>query len=167
MVLILSLLTGCGLLNKSKRIDKTLKSTEVNKEIKVSTDTKQEHIDNTKTDVKTTSQSEENTKVYPTKGTEIKINPDGSMTFQADSIIQNARRNSDEAKSIANDVKSRLDRKVDSASNENEKMTQKQAQVIKESKPNILAVLMSKIGWGIAFAIVVIAVFIYFRIKRR
>jgi len=36
-----------------------------------------------------------------------------------------------------------------------------------ESKPNILAVLMSKIGWGIAFAIVVIAVFIYFRIKRR
>ncbi|MGN5953732.1 hypothetical protein ACP6L2_03865 [Sphingobacterium lactis] len=36
-----------------------------------------------------------------------------------------------------------------------------------DSRPNIWAVLVSKIGWGIAIAIVALVVFIYFKVKRR
>lgn len=167
MAMVCALLTGCGLFKKSKKIDKTLTSVEVSKDVKLSSDIKQEQIDKSKTDVKSSTQSEENTKVYPTKGTEIKINPDGSMTFQADSIIQKARRNSNEAKNIVNDIKNTLDQKADSASNENGKMEQKQSSVVKNSEPDKWAIFVSKVGWAI-FAVMVLGfVFWYFKIKRQ
>ncbi|WP_156305602.1 hypothetical protein [Sphingobacterium endophyticum] len=48
------------------------------------------------------------------KGTEIRLNPDGSMTFQPDSIIQNTKRNSIEARRIVNNIISILNQKKDS-----------------------------------------------------
>ena len=164
--MVCALLTGCGLFKKSKKIDKTLNSVEVSKDVKVSSDIKQEQIDKSKTDIKSSVQSDESTKVYPTKGTEIKINPDGSMTFQADSIIQKARRNSNEAKNIANDIKNSLDQKADSASNENGNMGKKQISVVKNSEPDKWAIFVSKIGWAIFAVIVLGFVFWYFKIKR-
>ncbi|WP_099369586.1 hypothetical protein [Sphingobacterium sp. 1.A.5] len=158
MVMVCALLTGCGLFKKSKKIDKTLSSIEVSKDVKVSTDTKKEQVDRSKTDVKSNVQSDESTKVYPTKGTEVKINPDGSMTFHADSIIQKARRNSNEAKNIANDIKNTLDQKADSASNENGKLEQKQSSFVKNSEPDKWGIFVSKIGWAIAFLVILIGV---------
>lgn len=167
MTMVCALLTGCGLFKKSKKIDKTLTSIEVSKEVKVSTDTKKEQVDRSITDVKSSVQSDESTKFYPTKGTEVKINPDGSMTFHADSIIQKARRNSNEAKNIANDIKNTLDQKADSASNENGKLEQKQSSFVKNSEPDKWVIFVSKVGWAI-FAVMVLGfVFWYFKIKRQ
>jgi hypothetical protein len=56
-------------------------------------------------------QSVESTKAYPTKGTEIKLHPDGSMVFQTHSIIQDAKRNRKEAKDIVKDIISNLNKK--------------------------------------------------------
>jgi len=167
MTMVCALLTGCGLFKKSKKIDKTLTSIEGSKDVKVSTDTKKEQVDRSKTDVKSSVQSDESIKVYPTKGTEVKINPDGSMTFHADSIIQKARRNSNEAKNIANDIKNTLNQKADSASNENGKLEQKQSSFVKNSEPDKWVIFVSKVGWAI-FAVMVLGfVFWYFKIKRQ
>ena len=61
--------------------------------------------------MKSSLQTDEKTKVYPTKVTEIRLNPDGSMTFQADSIIQDTKRNSIEESRIANNINSILNQK--------------------------------------------------------
>ena len=156
IAMVFALLTGCGLFKKSKKIDKTLMSIEVRKDVKVSTDTKKEQVDRSTTDVRSNVQSDESTKVYPTKGTEIKINPDGSMTFQADSIIQKARRNSNEAKNIATDIKNTWDQKADSVAEEKGKKEEKKQSEERTSTPDKGAILVSKIGWSIAIFFVLI-----------
>lgn len=168
MALILSLLTGCGLFKKSKRIEKTLKSVEVSKEIKSTLETEKNKVDRSNIEVKSNLQTDEKTKVYPTKGTEIKLNPDGSMTFQADSIIQNAKRNSNEAKNIVKDIISSLNKKKDSMENEGRKEIQKDDHVIKESKPDKWAVFVNNIGWFVGAAILlIILAWWFFGIGRR
>ena len=102
IIIVCVLFSRCRLFNKSKRIDKSLKSVEVSKEIKASSETEKNMVDRSKIEVKSNLQTDKKTKVYPTKGTEIRLNPDGSMTFQADSIIQDTKRNSIEARRIAN-----------------------------------------------------------------
>lgn len=168
MAMVCALLTGCGLFKKSKKIDKTLTSVEVSKDVKVSSDIKKEQIDKSKTDVKSSVQSEENTKVYPTKGTVVKINPDGSMTFQADSIIQKARRNSNEAKNIANDIKNTWDQKADSVAEEKGKKEEKKQSEEKTSIPDKGAIFVNKIGWAVAILIIlIVAAWWFFGIGRR
>jgi len=154
--MVCALLTGCGLFKKSKKIDKTLTSIEVSKDVKVSSDTKKEQVDRSITDVKSSVQSDESTKVYPTKGTEVKINPDGSMTFHADSIIQKARRNSNEAKNIANDIKNTWDQKADSVAEEKGKKEEKKQSEERTSTPDKGALFVNKIGWSVAILIILI-----------
>ncbi len=167
IIIVCILLSGCGLFKKSKRIDRSLKSVEVSKEIKATTETEESKVDRSKIEMKSSLQTDEKTKVYPTKGTEIKLNPDGSMTFQADSIIQDAKRNSNEAKDIVKDIISNLNKKKDSASNEEGTMEQKQGSVVKNSEPDKWAIFVSKIGWAI-FAVMVLGfIFCYFKIKRQ
>ena len=69
------LLSGCGLFKKSKWSDKSLRSVEVSNEIKTSTETKRNKVDRSKIEVKSNLKTDEKTKVYPMKGTEIKLNP--------------------------------------------------------------------------------------------
>lgn len=163
-----ALLSGCGLFKKSKRIDRTLKSVEVSKEIEVKTETNQEQVDRSKTDVKSSIQTDEKTKVYPTLGTEVKINPNGSMVFQADSIIQDIKRNSYEAKNIVNDIISSLNHKKDSAKNEGRKEEQKNDQIEETKVPDKGAIFVNKIGWAVAFLVILIGVcWWFFGIGRR
>ena len=89
------------------------------------------------------------------------------MVFQADSIIQDAKRNSNEAKDIVKDIISNLNKKKDSASNEEGTMEQKQGSVVKNSEPDKWAIFVSKIGWAIFAVIVLGFVFWYFKIKRQ
>ncbi|OYD41147.1 hypothetical protein [Sphingobacterium cellulitidis] len=156
IIIVCILLSGCGLFKKSKRIDKTLKSVEVSKETKSTLETEKNKVNRSKIEVKSNLQTNEKTKVYPTKGTEIKLNPDGSMTFQADSIIQDAKRNTHEAKNIVKDIISNLNKKKDSMENEGRKEVQKENHIIKESVPDKWAVFVNNLGWFIGAAILII-----------
>lgn len=156
IIFVCILISGCGLFKKSKRIDKSLKSIEISKEIKASNETEKNQLDRSKIEVKSYLQTDERTKVYPTKGTEIKLNHDGTMTFQADSIIQDAKRNSNEARLIANNIISSLNQKKESMEKEGRKEVQKENHIVKESVPDKWAIFINNIGWFIGVAILII-----------
>ncbi|VTQ00357.1 hypothetical protein [Sphingobacterium daejeonense] len=90
------------------------------------------------------------------------------MTFQADSIIQKARRISNEAKNIVNDIKNSLDQKADSVAEEKGKKEEKKQSEERTSTPDKGAIFVNKIGWSIAILFVlIIGAWWFFGIGRR
>ena len=90
------------------------------------------------------------------------------MTFQADSIIQKARRNSNEAKNIANDIKNTLDQKADSAAEEKGKKEEKKKSEERTSTPDKGAIFVNKIGWAVGILLVLVfGAWWFFGIGRR
>ena len=90
------------------------------------------------------------------------------MTYQADSIIQKARRNSNEAKNIANDIKNTLDQKADSVAEEKGNKEEKKQSEERTSTPDKGAIFVNKIGWVVAILIVlIVGAWWFFGIGRR
>lgn len=155
IILTCILLSGCGLFKKSKRVDRSLTAVETARDINVKKDTKQETVDQSKTDIRRSTQSDEKLKIYPKMGTQVKVSPDGSVTMEVDSIVANVRRNADEAKSIANDVKQTWEQKADSAAREEENRQEKKESIQKESEPDTWALFVNKIGWAVGLVVVI------------
>ncbi|MCW8314226.1 hypothetical protein K7A41_23575, partial [Sphingobacterium sp. InxBP1] len=106
------LFSGCGLFRKTTKINKQLDAVSVSSDVKVSTETSAGKVDKTKETTNTTSEGEDKVKVYPTPGTDLKIDPDGSMTFRADSIVSFTKRKTDQAREILKDIRENLHQNV-------------------------------------------------------
>jgi hypothetical protein len=106
------LLSGCGLFRKTTKVNKQLDAVSVSSDVQVSTETNAGKVDKTKETEKTSSEGEEKVKVYPTPGTEVKVDKDGSMTFKADSIVSYTKHKTNQARQILNDIKEDLSQKI-------------------------------------------------------
>ncbi len=102
------LLSGCGLFRKTTKINKQLDAVSVSSEVKVTSEVATGKVDKSKEKVNTSSNIDDRVKVYPTPGTEIKVAPDGSVTFKADSIVSFTKRKTDQAREILRDIKENL-----------------------------------------------------------
>ena len=110
-IVVCFLLSGCGLFNKTKRVDRQLDAVEVSKSVILSTDTQQETVDKSVSNENKTEETHGQLKVYPKPGTSVTVGPDGSVTGEVDSVINNVRQKSKEAKNLVKDVKDNLQKK--------------------------------------------------------
>lgn len=106
------LFSGCGLFRKTTKFNKQLDAVSVSSDVKVSTENTEGKVDKTKETFNTTTESDDKVKVYPTPGTDVKVAPDGSVTFKADSIVSFTKRKTDQAREILRDISENLHQNV-------------------------------------------------------
>lgn len=106
------LLSGCGLFRKTTKISKQLDAVSVSNDVKVSSEMTTEKVDKSKESTNTSSESDNKLKIFPTPGTDVKVDPDGSVTFKADSIVAYTKNKTNQARQILNDIKEDLRQKV-------------------------------------------------------
>ena len=166
ILIVCILLSGCGLFRKTTKIDKNSVSVSTSSDIQVSTDVKVDKVEKSTDKTVTSSQSDDQVKVYPKPGTEVNIWPDGSMTLEADSIISNTKRKTNEARDLTNQVTTNLQKKVDSIASKDSTFKQEnyKKEVVKEPSPK--AILSNWIGAGIVLIVFVAFLLCYFGIKR-
>lgn len=167
MILIVCILmSGCGLFRKATKIDKNSVSVSTSSDIQVSTDVKVDKVEKSTDKTVTSSQSDDQVKVYPKPGTEVNIWPDGSMTLEADSIISNTKKKTNEARDLTNQVTTNLQKKVDSiaAKDSTSKQDNYRKDIVKDPSPK--GILSNWIGGGIVLIGFVAFLLWYFRIKR-
>ncbi len=156
VVLVCALLTGCGLFKKTKRIDRQLDAVEVTKDVQVKTASESEKIDKTKTEESRREESEGNTKIYPKPGTQTTVAPDGSVTGEIDSVVNNVKKKTDAARNIAADLKETLRKKSDSTASSDSTGHKETYNLDKVSKPDGVGILSNYIGWAIFLLIIII-----------
>jgi len=112
IIIVCILLSGCGLFRKTTKTNKQLDAVSVSSDVKVSSKVSTGKVDKSKEISNMSSESEDKVKVYPTPGTEVKVAPDGSVTFKADSIVSYTKHKTNQARQILNDIKEDLSQKI-------------------------------------------------------
>ena len=112
ILIVCILLSGCGLFRKTTKVNKQLDAVSVSSDVKVSTETTSGKVDNTRETVKSTLESDDRVMVYPTPGSVVKVAPDGSVTFKADSIVSFTKRKTDQAREILRDIRENLHQNI-------------------------------------------------------
>jgi len=159
------LLSGCGLFRKTTKVNKHLDAVAVSSDVKVSTETTSGKVDKTKETEKTSSEGEEKVKVYPTPGTEVKIEPDGSVTFKADSIVSFTKRKTDQAREILKDIRENLHQNINSSAKKDSTTEKKLETKDIDKKPSATGIFSNWIGWAIGLLIVICGVVWFLRRK--
>lgn len=167
VVLVCALLTGCGLFKKTKRIDRQLDAVEVSKDVQVKTDIEAENIDKSKTEETRKEESEGSTKIYPKPGTHTTVSPDGSVTGEIDSVVNNVKKKTDAARNIAADLKETLRKKSDSIALSDSTGHKETYNLDKVSKPDGVGILSNYIGWAILIVILLAFPLWYFGVRRK
>ncbi|WP_153846295.1 hypothetical protein [Sphingobacterium paramultivorum] len=149
------LLSGCGLFRKTTKIKKQLDAVAVSSDVKVSTETTEGKVDKTKETFNATTESDDKVMVYPTPGTDVKVAPDGSVTFKADSIVSFTKRKTDQAREILKDIKEDLHQNIN-ASAKKDSTDEKKTEIKNiERRPSATGILSNWIGWGFGLLIVI------------
>lgn len=168
MILIVCILmSGCGLFRKTTKIDKSSVSVITSSDIQVSTDVKVNKVEKSTDKTVTSTQSDDQVKIFPKPGTEVKIGPDGSMTLQADSIISNTKKKTDQARDLTNQVTTNLQKKVDSiaAKDSTSKQEGYKKDIIKDPSPK--GIFSTWVGGGVLLIGFIAFLLWYFGIKRK
>ncbi|CDT03478.1 hypothetical protein BN1088_1433005 [Sphingobacterium sp. PM2-P1-29] len=159
-------MTGCGLFRKTTKIDKSSVSVSTSSDIQVSTDVKVDKVEKSTDKTVTSTEIDDQVKVYPKPGTEVKIAADGSMTLQVDSIVANTKKKTNEARNLTNQVTTNLQKKVDSiaAKDSTSKHENYKKYVVKE--PSTKGIISNYIGGGIILVGLLAFLLWYFKINR-
>lgn len=167
IIIVCILMTGCGLFRKTTKIDKHSVAVNTSSDVKVLTDIQIDNVEKSTDKTITSSQSDDQVKIYPKPGTEVTIGADGSMTLQADSIISNTKKKTDQARDLTNQVTTNLQKKVDSieAKDSMSKQENYNKDVIKE--PNVKGILFNWIAGGLVLIGFIAFLFWYFGIKKK
>ncbi len=167
IVLACLVLTSCGIFRKSKRSEKSLDKVESTKDVKVSTDLTIKETGRVEENTRTVTSTDGQTKVYTKPGAQTTIAPDGTITTEADSIVQNTKQQTDAARNIVGEVSRTLDHKKDSVEQEGKKQEQRKEEKASESKPSFWTVWGNWIGFGCAVVIVIGYSLWWFGVKRK
>lgn len=157
------LLSGCGLFRKTTKINKQLNSVSVSSDVKVSTETTEGKVDKTKETLNATSESNDKVKVYPTPGSEVKIDPDGSVTFKADSIVSFTKRKTDQVRQILNDIKEDLHQNISVSVKKDSTDEKKTETKDVDKQPSVTGIFWNWIAWGVGILIISIGLIWYLR----
>jgi len=163
--MICTLISGCGLFKKTKRIDRALDAAEVSKNVVLSTDTKQETVDKSTSNETKKEESDGQVKVYPKPGTAVVVGADGSVSGEVDSVISNVRKKSDEARNIAKDVQETLQQKADSVASSDSTGRKESYKLDQKKEPSMKGILSNYLGWAILLVILIGFLLWYFGIK--
>lgn len=158
IIVVCILLSGCGLFRKTTKISKQLDAVSVSSEVKVFTETSTGKVDKSKETVNTSSESEDKVKVYPTPGTDVKVAPDGSVTFKADSIVSYTKNKTNQARQILNDIKEDLSQKIGVTSKKDSTDEKKIETKYVDRRPSATGIFSNWIGWAVGFLIVICGV---------
>ncbi|WP_133228391.1 hypothetical protein [Sphingobacterium corticibacter] len=158
--------TSCGIFRKSKRSEKSLDKVESSKDVKVNTELTVKETGRVEENTRVVSSSDGKTTVYPKSGAQTTIAPDGTITTEADSIVQNTKQQTDAARNMVGEVARSLDEKKDSVEQEGKKQEQRKEEKASESKPSFWAIWGMWIGIGCAVVIVTGFLMWRFGIKR-
>ncbi|PVH27018.1 hypothetical protein DC487_05325 [Sphingobacterium corticibacter] len=166
IVLVCLVFTSCGIFRKSKRSEKSLDKVESSKDVKVNTELTVKETGRVEENTRVVSSSDGKTTVYPKSGAQTTIAPDGTITTEADSIVQNTKQQTDAARNMVGEVARSLDEKKDSVEQEGKKQEQRKEEKASESKPSFWAIWGMWIGIGCAVVIVTGFLMWRFGIKR-
>ncbi|MBB2951954.1 hypothetical protein [Sphingobacterium sp. JUb56] len=166
MILIVCILmSGCGLFRKTTKIDKSSVSVSTSSDVKVTTDVKVNKVEKATDKTITSSESDDQVKVYPKPGTEVKIAADGSMTLEADSIISNTKKKTNQARDLTNQVTTNLQKKVDSIAAKDSTANEKSYKKAVTKKPSAKGIFSNWIGGGVVLIGLIAFLLWYFGIK--
>ncbi len=155
IVLVCLCVASCGIFRKSKRSEKSLDKVESSKDVKVNTDVTVKETGKVEENTRVLSSSDGQTKVYPKSGAQTTVSPDGTITTEADSVVQNTKRQTDAARNIVGEVSRTLDLKKDSLEQEGKQQEQRKEAKESESKPSFWAIWGMWIGIACAVVIVI------------
>ncbi|VXC99356.1 hypothetical protein [Sphingobacterium multivorum] len=159
------LFSGCGLFRKTTKINKQLDAVSVSTDVKVSTETTEGKVDKSKETSNTTSETDDKVKVYPTPGTEVKVDPDGSVTFKADSIVAYTKHKTNQARQILNDIKEDLHQNI-AVSAKKDSADKKQIETKDiDRKPSVTGIFSNWIGLAVGFLILICGIIWFLRRK--
>jgi len=137
----------------------------VSSDVKVSTETTSGKVDKSKETLNTSSSSDDKVTVYPTPGTDVKIDPDGSVRFKADSIVSFTKRKTDQARQILNDIKEDLSQNI-AVSAKKDSADKKQIETKDiEKRPTSTGIFSNWIGWAIGLLILICGIIWWVRRK--
>ncbi|MFD2741967.1 MULTISPECIES: hypothetical protein [Sphingobacterium] len=156
-------LSSCGLFRKSKRSEKSSEKVESTRNAQVKTDMTVVESGRINVNERSVTTFNGKTKIYPPKGSQVTIAPDGTITAEADSITQDTKRHTDAARDIAGEATKKLQHKKDSVEQEGQNQQIEQHKKESESKPSFFATWGMWIGIGMAVAIVIISIILYMR----
>jgi len=151
-------LSGCGLFHKTTKVNKQLDAVAVSSDVRVSTETKEGKVDKTKETFNESTESENKVKVYPMPGTDVKIDPDGSVTFKADSIVSFTKRKTDQAREILNDIKEDLHQNVNLSAKKNSSDKKHNETKDVDRRPSATSIFYNWIGFAIGLLILICGV---------
>ncbi|MDM1294304.1 hypothetical protein HX021_08330 [Sphingobacterium sp. N143] len=165
ILIVCILLSGCGLFRKTTKINKQLDAVSVSSDVKVSTETTTGKVDKSKETSNTTSETDDKLKIFPTPGTDVKVGPDGSVTFKADSIVSYTRRKTNQARNILKDVAESFKQTKDSlAGRDSTDRRQRETKDI-DQQPSATGIFSNWIGWAMGLLIVVCGIIWFLRRK--
>ncbi|MCW8309657.1 hypothetical protein K7A41_00260, partial [Sphingobacterium sp. InxBP1] len=98
-------------------------------------------------------------------GTDLKIDPDGSMTFRADSIVSFTKRKTDQAREILKDIRENLHQNVNASAKKDSTDENKIETKDIERRPSATGILSNWIGLAIGLLIVAFGIYFGFRKK--
>lgn len=148
------LFSGCGLFRKTTKINKHLDAVSVSSDVKVSTETTTGKVDKTTERLVTSSESDDKVKVYPSPGTEVKLSPDGTVTFKADSIVSYTKRRTNQARDILKDVAETFKKTSDSLAKRDSSDIKKSETKDVDRRPSATGIFSNWIGWAVGFLII-------------
>ncbi|WP_380870310.1 hypothetical protein [Sphingobacterium corticis] len=160
------MVTSCGVFRKSKRSEKSLEKIESTKDVQVKTDVTVKETGRVEENARIVTSSDGNTTIYPKFGSQTTIAPDGTITTEADSVVQKTKRHTDDARNIIGEVTKELQQKKDSVEQEGKKQEVEQQKKESESKPSFWAVWGNWIGFGCAAVLILLGLIWRFRIKK-
>lgn len=167
ILIVCILMSGCGLFRKTTKIDKSSVSVSTSSDVQVSTDVKVDKVEKSTDKTITSSHSDEQLKIFPKPGTDVKIGPDGSMTLEVDSIVSSIKKKTNEARNLTNEVTNNFRKKSDSIA-EKDSITRQEnykKDVVKDPSPK--GILSNWLGGGIVLICLVAFILWYFGIKRK
>jgi hypothetical protein len=165
ILIVCILLSGCGLFRKTTKINKQLDAVSVSSDVKVSSEVTTGKVDNSKEREKSVSDSDEKVKVYPTPGTDVKVLPDGSVTFKADSIISFTKRKTDQAREILKDIRENLHQNVNASAKKDSTDERKTETKDVERRPSSTGIFSNWIAIGIGLLILICGIVWFLRRK--
>lgn len=159
------LLSGCGLFRKTTKISKQLDAVSVSKDVKVSSEMTTGKVDKSKETVNTSSESDNKLKIFPTPGTDVKVDTDGSITFKADSIVAYTKNKTNQARQILKDIKEDLSQKIGIAAKKDssDKKESETKDIVRQ--PSATGIFSNWLGLAVGLLIVVYGLIWFLRRK--
>jgi uncharacterized protein YceK len=167
IIVVCILLSGCGLFRKTTKINKQLDAVSVSSDVKMSTETTEGKMDKTKETFNATTEIDDKVMVYPTPGTDVKVAPDGSVTFKADSIVSFTKRRTDQAREILKDIRYNLHQNVKTSSKKDSTNEKRIDVKDVDMRPSVTGIFSNYLAIGLIIIGFLVFLVWHFRFKNK